>query len=147
MAKIVLHKKMQQKLSAAAAISAGCIFFAFYPDLDNIGGSANPGVDRQGSGGAVGDTGTAFHAGIKIHDLSLGVVHFQHMVGTDLCAQAAADALFFVQQKGGNRVIISELFHENFSPRLKGRVEPEACGQDKADQLRRDIAFHFLFNP
>jgi len=91
-------------LSAAPAISAGCIFFALYPDLDNIGGSANPGVDRQGSGGAVGHTGTAFHTGIKIHDLSLGVVHLQHMVGTDFCAQAAADTLLCVQQKGGNRV-------------------------------------------
>ncbi len=36
-------------LAATPAVSTGCICFAFYPDLDNIGGSANPGVDGQGT--------------------------------------------------------------------------------------------------
>jgi len=90
-------------LSAASAVSAGCIFFAFYPDLDNVAGSANPGGNRQGTRRTVLNTGPAFHAAVKINDSGFALVHFQHMVGTDLGAQAAADTLVLIQYKGGYR--------------------------------------------
>jgi hypothetical protein len=80
----------------AAAISAGCIFFSFYPDLDNIGSSANPGTDLECIGRAVGDTGAAFHTGVEIDDNSLFVPHFHDVVGADMGAEAAADAFFRV---------------------------------------------------
>jgi hypothetical protein len=80
----------------AAAVSAGCIFFAFYPNLDNICSSANARIDLQRTGWAIGDTGTAFHAGVKIDDNSLSVLHFHDVLGADMGAKAAANAFFRV---------------------------------------------------
>ncbi len=77
------------------------MLFAFYPDLDNIGGSANPRIDRKGAGGAVDDTGPAFHAGVEIHDPGCSGAAFPGLVGTDFSAQAAPDALVRVQHQGG----------------------------------------------
>jgi hypothetical protein len=54
------------------------MLFAFYPDLDNIGSSANPGIDRYSVRGAVGHTGTTFHACIEINEMSLLVLHFKY---------------------------------------------------------------------
>jgi len=82
---------------SAAPFAAGCIFFSFYPDLDNIGGSAHPGGDVQGLGGAVVHTGPAFHACIEINDSGLVVIHFKDLVGADLGAQSAAHTFFQVQ--------------------------------------------------
>jgi hypothetical protein len=88
-------------LSATPAVSTGCICFAFYPDLDNIGGSANAGVDGKGTRGTVVDAGPTFYARIKIHNFCLFVVHFQYLVGANLGANAAADTGIPVQRKGG----------------------------------------------
>jgi hypothetical protein len=83
--------------SAAFTRAAGRMFFAFYPDLDNIGRSADPGIDHNGIRGTVGHTGATFHAGIEIDQVGLLVPHFKNRMGTDLGTQAAADAFFFVQ--------------------------------------------------
>jgi len=93
--------------SAAAPVTAGRIFFAFYPDLDNIGGSAHPRIDTQGLGGAVVYTGPAFHACIEINDACPMVRHFKNLVGADLGAEGAAHAFIPVQSQGGNRFIMS----------------------------------------
>ena len=54
------------------------MLFAFYPDLDNVGSSANPWINLNGIRGAVGHTGTAFHAGVEINELSLLVLQFKN---------------------------------------------------------------------
>ena len=64
--------------SATLTASAGRMLFAFYPDLDNIGSSANPGIDRNGICGAVGHTGPTFHAGVEINEMSLLVLQFKN---------------------------------------------------------------------
>jgi hypothetical protein len=54
------------------------MLFALYPDLDNIGGSADPRINRNGIRGAVGHTGPAFHAGIEINYVSLLLLNFKN---------------------------------------------------------------------
>jgi hypothetical protein len=54
------------------------MLFALYPDLDNIGRSANPRINHNGIRGTVGHTGTAFHAGVEINELSLLVLQFKN---------------------------------------------------------------------
>jgi hypothetical protein len=54
------------------------MLFAFYPDLDNIGSSAHPRINLNGIRGAIGHTGTAFHAGVRINELSLSVLQFKN---------------------------------------------------------------------
>jgi hypothetical protein len=54
------------------------MLFALYPDLDNIGSSANARINHNGICGAVGHTGTAFHAGIEINEMSLLVLQFKN---------------------------------------------------------------------
>jgi hypothetical protein len=54
------------------------MLFAFYPDLDNIGSSTNPRINRNGIRGAVGHTGPAFHAFIEINDMCLLLLHFKN---------------------------------------------------------------------
>jgi hypothetical protein len=64
--------------SAAFTASTGSMLFAFYPDLDNIGSSANPWIDRNGIRGAVRHTGATFHAGVEINEVSLPVLQFKN---------------------------------------------------------------------
>jgi hypothetical protein len=95
--KIIYYQPFKELvILTAVAISAGCIFFAFYPDLDNISRSPNPGTDLERTGRAVGDTGTAFHAGVEIDDNSFSALHFHDVVGADMGAEAAANAFFRV---------------------------------------------------
>jgi hypothetical protein len=51
---------------------------AFYPDLDNIGSSANPRINHNGIRGAVGHTGPTFHACIEINEMGLLLLHFKN---------------------------------------------------------------------
>ena len=90
------YDHVQSPRLTAVAISARCIFFAFYPDLDNIGRSANPWIDLKRTGRTIGDTGTALHAGVKIDDSSLSVLHFHDALGADMGANATANAFFRV---------------------------------------------------
>ena len=75
------------------------MLFAFYPDLDNIGSSANPWIDRDGIRRAVRHTGPTFHAGVEINELSLPVLQFKNWMGADFSAQAAADTFILVQNE------------------------------------------------
>lgn len=84
-------------LSAATASgTAGGIFFSLYPDLDNIGGSADSRVDGYRLTGTVAHTGAALHTGIEINNMGLLLFHFKNPVGADFRTQAAANALFLV---------------------------------------------------
>jgi hypothetical protein len=87
-------------LSTAPAVATGCIFFSLYPDLDNIGSSANTRTDGYGVRRAVVNTGTAFHAGIKINNMGLVPPHFKNSLRTDFRAQAAPDTFFFIKYQG-----------------------------------------------
>jgi hypothetical protein len=89
-----------QVLTASAA-AAGSVLFSLYPDLDNVGGSAHSRVNGNGAGGAVVNTGAAFHAGVVINKTGLVFLHLKNRMWTHLCAQGAADAFFFVQHQGG----------------------------------------------
>jgi len=83
--------------SAALASTTGSILFSFYPDLDNIGGSAYTRADGNSLGRTIVNTGAAFHACIKINNMGLILPHFINCLGTDFGAQAAADAFFFIE--------------------------------------------------
>jgi hypothetical protein len=54
------------------------MLFAFYPDLDNIGSSANPRIDDNGRRRTVGHTGPTFHACIEINEMGLVIPHFKN---------------------------------------------------------------------
>ena len=75
------------------------MLFAFYPDLDNIGSSANPRINHNGICGAIGHTGSTLHACIEINEMGLLVLHFNNCMGADFSTQAAADAFVFIQNK------------------------------------------------
>jgi hypothetical protein len=79
---------------AAAALAARCVFFSFYPNLDNIGRSTNPRINFEGAGRAVVYARAAFHASVKIDNNGLFAVHFQDILRADIGAKAAADAFF-----------------------------------------------------
>jgi hypothetical protein len=96
---------------SAAAISTGCVFFAFYPNLDNIGGSADPWIDFKRTRRAVVDTGAAFHAGVKVDDSRLAFPHFQYMLRTDTGAKATANAQIRMQLQGAYIFDIPEGSH------------------------------------
>ena len=64
--------------SAAFTAAAGRMLSAFYPDLDNIGSSANPRINHNGIRGAVGHTGPTFHACIEINEMGLLLLHFKN---------------------------------------------------------------------
>ena len=110
--------KDPDRSAAAAAETAGGVFLTFYPDLDNVGGSAYPRVHGQGPHRAVVDAGAAFHTGVEIHNGRFFVFHFKHMLGADMGTQGAADAFFAIQLQGGNSLIMAEGFHKKFSLRL-----------------------------
>jgi hypothetical protein len=71
-------RNFPEDCSAAFTASTGSMLFAFYPDLDNIGSSANPWIDRNGIRGAVGHTGPTFHAGVEINYVSLLLLNFKN---------------------------------------------------------------------
>jgi len=98
-------------VSAADAVAASRIFFAFYPDLDNICGSANPGIDLERTGRTIGYAGTAFHAGVKIDNDRFSALHLHDMLRTDLGAKAAADAFFRIQDQRTHIFDVPEGFH------------------------------------
>ena len=75
------------------------MLFTIYPDLDNIGSSANPRIDHNGIRGTVGHTGPTFHAGVEINETGLMVLNFKYGMGTDFSAQPAADAFVLVQNE------------------------------------------------
>jgi hypothetical protein len=97
---------------SAAAVSAGGVFLPLYPDLDNIGGSPHPGIDRYGICRAVADTGPAFHTGIEVNNPGFFSLYLKHGLGADFRAQPAADTFLFIQHQGGHIFYISEILHQ-----------------------------------
>ncbi len=75
------------------------MLFAFYPDLDNIGSSANSRIDDNGLRRTVGHTGSTFHACIEINEMGPLITHFKNCLGADFSAQASANAFVFVKNK------------------------------------------------
>ena len=75
------------------------MLFTLYPDLDNIGRSANPRINHNGIRGTIRHAGPTFHACIEINEMGLMVLHFKYGMGTDFSAQAAANAFFLVQNE------------------------------------------------
>ena len=88
-------------LAASASGAAGCVFFSLYPDLDNIGGSADTRIDGYCFRRAVAHTGPAFHARIEINDMGFFFPYFKNRVRAYRGAKAASDALFFVEHQCG----------------------------------------------
>jgi hypothetical protein len=54
------------------------MLFTLYPDLDNIGSSANPRINNYGICGTVGHTGPTFHACVVINEMGLLLPHFKN---------------------------------------------------------------------
>jgi hypothetical protein len=87
--------------------AAGCVLFAFYPGLDNIAGTADPGVYRQGAGGTVLGAGAAFHAAVAVHDFENTVFQNKHAVRADLGAHPAGNAKLRIKRKGHHVIKIA----------------------------------------
>jgi hypothetical protein len=54
------------------------MLFALYPDLDNVGSSANPRINHNGIRRTIGHTGTTFHACVEINEMGLLLLHFKN---------------------------------------------------------------------
>ena len=89
-------QRIEYDRSAAPFFAAGCVFFTLYPDLDNIGSSADPRIDRNGMCGTVGHTGSTFYAGIEIDNTCFLLMNFKNRMRANFGAQAAADAFVFI---------------------------------------------------
>ena len=83
-------------------LTTGGVLLAFYPDLDNVAGSADARCDSKRLGGAVVDAGTAFDAAVVLDHLGLALDQHQHLMRADLLAFAAPDTLVLIQHKGCN---------------------------------------------
>jgi hypothetical protein len=102
-------------LTAVSTRSAGCVLFAFYPGLDNIGGTADPGGYRDGFRRAVQGAGAALHAAIAVYKLHFWTVHFKNTMGANGFTGTASHALFRVKNQGGYIRQMSESFHRKTS--------------------------------
>ena len=94
-----------------AAIATRCIFFPFYPNLDNICGSPDPWINFERAGRAVVDTGPAFHTRVKIDNNRLAVLHCHDMLRADMGAQTTPDTFSRIQYESTHIFKVSESFH------------------------------------
>ncbi len=78
----------------ASANTAGCIFFTFYPDLDNISCSAHSWGHGNSPDRAIVYTSPAFHASIKICNPHSAAITLKHTMGTNLHTKSAAHTIF-----------------------------------------------------
>jgi len=115
-------KTLQQSgkglLSAFIRINAAAAFGAtagaglpVRQGVDYGGGAADPGLDCNGTKGAVAAAGSAFHAGVAVADMDPAGVHHEDFMGAYFDAGAAPGALAFVQFEGRGIAQVKQVFH------------------------------------
>ena len=83
---------MSYQLSAMLSAATAGSLFAFYPGLDNIGGTTHAGGDLYGADRTILGASAALHASVKIDDSRFFPVHLKDGMGTDVFAHTTADA-------------------------------------------------------
>ena len=76
--KFMTYAIMNFNRSATFTAAARRMLFAFYPDLDNIGSSANSRIDDNGLRRTVSHAGSTFHACIEINEMGPLITHFKN---------------------------------------------------------------------
>ncbi len=102
--KVCWYLWVRRRLLAATAVAVAAAiaarFLAGDPAANDGAGTTDPGVDAQGLAGAVADAGTALHAAVQFDNARQAVLDNKDRVGTDRCAELAADTFFGIQFQG-----------------------------------------------
>ncbi len=76
--------------------AAGGFLPAHY-GVDHCGGTAYPGTDLQGLGGAVLGTGATFHASVPVHNVNLALCQAQDRVGAHQKTHPAPETFLLIE--------------------------------------------------